>query len=278
MEVDTPLLGRATGTDIHIQSVEARVNGQPAYLQTSPEFFMKRLLAAGSGSIFQICHAFRDEELGRYHRAEFSLLEWYSVGLDYHDLMDEVEALICHLSERTVVVQRLSYNECFENALGINPGRVKIDELRQKVAHEIRGVDVQNLEFDDCLDLLISQVVAPGFDGFTFVYDYPASQAALARLRPGSPALAERFELFHNAQELANGFSELIDDCEQRARFLADNALRRQRGLCEYPIDEAFLAALASGDMPECAGVALGLDRLLMVLQGFDHIDQVSLQ
>lgn len=277
LEVDTPLLGRTTGTDIHIQSIEATVNGQPRYLQTSPEFFMKRLLAAGSGSIYQICHAFRDEELGRYHRAEFSLLEWYSVGLDYHGLMDEVEALLGYLVEPAVEFRRLSYNECFESAVGLNPGAVNIHQLRQKVVQHIGGTDVRNLDFDDCLDLLISQVVAPGFKGFTFVYDYPATQAALARIRPGKPPLAERFELFYNALELANGFSELVDSDEQRRRCIEDNQLRRQRGLTEYPLDEDFLDALAAPGMPDCAGVAIGLDRLLMVLQGYSHIDRAAL-
>lgn len=278
LEVDTPVLGRATGTDRHIQSLEVAVNGARHFLQTSPELYMKRLLAAASGSIYQICHAFRGEEEGRYHHAEFSMLEWYSVGLDYRQLMDEVECLINALVEGGVSIARLSYNECFRQGLGVDPQLADVADLRELVQRELGDVDVGALGFDDCLDLLMSQAIATRFRGFVFIYDYPATQAALARIRPGDPSVAERFELFHDGVELANGFSELIDADEQRRRFLNDNDLRRRAGLPEYPLDEAFLDALAGGGMPECAGVALGLDRLLMVLEGYEHIDAVTMR
>ena len=275
LEVDTPLLSASSNTDIHIESIAARVCGQTQYLQTSPEFAMKRLLAAGSGSIFQIGHAFRDEEQGRRHRPEFSLLEWYGVGLDYRQLMDQVEALIRYLDADASAFQRLSYAQCFEQTLGLNIFEASLARLRETVAEHIAGIDQLSLSASDCLDLLISEVIAKRFDGYTFVYDYPAEQASLARLSRVDPRVAERFELFHQDMELANGFSELTDVHEQRARFEQDNARRVAAGRKPYPIDEDFLAALEQG-LPECAGVALGLDRLLMVLHSADSIDQVT--
>ena len=275
LEVDTPLLSASSNTDIHIESIAARVCGQTQYLQTSPEFAMKRLLAAGSGSIFQIGHAFRDEEQGRRHRPEFSLLEWYGVGLDYHQLMDQVEALIRYLDADASAFQRLSYAQCFEQTLGLNIFEASLARLRETVVEHIAGIDQLSLSASDCLDLLISEVIAKRFDGYTFVYDYPAEQASLARLSRADPRVAERFELFHHDMELANGFSELTDAREQRARFEQDNARRVAAGRKPYPIDEDFLAALEQG-LPECAGVALGLDRLLMVLHSADSINQVT--
>jgi lysyl-tRNA synthetase class 2 len=276
LEVDTPLLAPATNSDIHIQSIEARVNGATRYLQTSPEFAMKRLLAAGSGSIYQICHAFRDEELGRRHRPEFTLLEWYSVGLDYQQLMDQMVELVCALADQPVAVARISYRDVFDSYLGLDPLDSSIDGLRQWVASEIGGIDIDSLDRNDCLDLLLGQVIAPRFDGFTFVYDYPAQQAALARISECDSSVAERFELFHGDLELANGFGELTDAKEQRSRFEADNRAREALGRPVYPLDERFLSALEQG-IPQCSGVALGLERLLMVLLGKDDIAELCL-
>lgn len=273
LEVDTPLLGISTNTDVHIQSITARVNGETMYLQTSPEFAMKQLLAEGSGSIYQIAHAFRDEERGRRHHPEFSLLEWYSVGFNYRQLMDQLQQLIVELSNNEPAFQRLTYYSAFEQVLGVNLRDAGVETCQQLVQQHVPGIDAQTLNRDQCLDLLISEVVSKQFSGFTFIYDYPASQAALARLCANDPALAERFELFYNDMELANGFGELTDAVEQRQRFEADNRKRAEQGLAEYPIDEAFLNALAQG-LPDCSGVALGLDRLLMVMQSFDHIEQ----
>jgi lysyl-tRNA synthetase class 2 len=275
LEVDTPLLSASTNTDIHIESIEARVCGQTQYLQTSPEFAMKRLLAADSGSIFQICHAFRDEEQGRRHRAEFSLLEWYSVGFDYQQLMDQVEALIRTIVGEQSAFQRLTYAQCFEQTLGLDIFNITLSELQQAVGRQISGIDRLSLSANDCLDLLISEVIAKRFEGYTFVYDYPAEQASLARISRQDSRVAERFELFYHDMELANGFSELIDAAEQRTRFEQDNARRVAAGRKPCPVDEDFLAALEQG-MPVCAGVALGLDRLLMVLQAADSITQVN--
>lgn len=275
IEVDTPLLAGATNTDAHIQSVVCRVNQREAYLQTSPEFAMKRLLSEGSGSIFQICHAFRDEEQGARHCPEFTLLEWYSVGFDYRQLMDQVGELLEILTGSEVVVERLSYRQAFQQCLGFDPLTAELDQIRAQVAQSVATIDPQTLSRDDCLDLLMGTTVCHGFKGWTLVYDYPASQAALARLKSDDPRVAERFELFYRDMELANGFSELTDAEEQRSRFERDNVNRLTAGLAEYPVDEQFLAALEAG-MPNCAGVAVGIERLLMVLSNTSDIRQVQ--
>jgi lysyl-tRNA synthetase class 2 len=274
LEVDTPLLDAASNPDPQIQSIEARVNGQRRYLQTSPEFAMKRLLAEGSGPIYQIAHAFRDEERGRRHRPEFLLLEWYVPEMDYRDLMGQVEALVRSLWPGAGKARRLGYVEAFEQYAGIDPLAAALEDLRTAARRAAPGLETERLDRDACLDLLMSFRVAPAFEGLVFVQDYPASQAALARLKPEDPRLAERFELYWGDLELANGFGELTDADEQRARFEADNAQRRAQGLPVCPLDEAFLAALAR--VPACSGVALGLDRLLMAMQGVADIAEVQ--
>ena len=273
LEVDTPLLMRHTNPDANISSIQTTYAGRSGFLQTSPEFAMKRLLAAGSGSIYQLCHAFRDGEQGRLHRPEFSLLEWYREGYDYWQLMDEIELLITSLSLRYCEFDRICYQDLFRQHLHIDLGQIGLDELRQVCRVRVPGTDTLGLSFDECLDLLLGVVITPSIQGYLFVHDYPMSQASLARRKAGTEC-AERFELFHNGVELANGFSELTDAKEQRTRFERDNQMRVQRGLPEYAPDEAMLAALEAG-MPDCAGVALGLDRLLMVLLDLDSIDQV---
>lgn len=273
LEVDTPLLSGATNTDAQIESIGVLNARQELFLQTSPEFAMKRLLAAGSGSIYQICHAFRGMETGRLHNAEFTLLEWYRVAYDYQALMNEVEALIDSLSDRSNSYRRIRYRDLLIEYADVDISNIQLSKLRG-ISHElVPGTDSDELDFDQCLDLLLSMVVAPRLQGYVFVYDYPVSQAALARVSAINPSVAERFELFHGGLELANGFSELTDAKIQRRRFENDNELRVTRGLPRYPIDEHLLAALETG-MPECAGVALGLDRLLMVLLKLDSIDQ----
>jgi lysyl-tRNA synthetase class 2 len=273
LEVETPLLSKTTNPDPQVASMLAHNQGQDLYLQTSPEFAMKRLLAAGSGSIYQICRAFREGEKGRRHHPEFTLLEWYRIGFDYQALMDEMEQLIDELSGGNNVYRRLSYRELLIEYAGIDFLNIELAELRTSCSELISGTNAGELDFDQCLDLLIGLVISPQLEGYLFVYDYPISQAALARASSDNPLLAERFELFYNDLELANGFSELTDAGLQRSRFEKDNRLRAAKGLPEYPLDGALLAALESG-MPECAGVALGIDRLLMVLLGLDTIDQ----
>lgn len=273
LEVDTPVLSKSTNTDAQIASIRAFNQREALYLQTSPEFAMKRLLVAGSGSIYQICHAFREAETGRRHHPEFTLLEWYRVGYDYHALMDEVEVLIDTLSDRTNSYRRVRYRDLLIEHTNVDITCIQLPELREKSGELVTSADTDDLDFDQCLDLLLSMVVAPCLKGYVFVYDYPISQAALAKASASNPAVAERFELFHDDLELANGFSELTDAKIQRSRFEKDNDSRAAKGLPRYPVDEHLLAALESG-LPECAGVALGLDRLLMVLLGLDSIDQ----
>ena len=274
LEVDTPLLSMATNTDVHIQSIAASACSSSLYLQTSPEFAMKRLLVEGSGSIYQICHAFRDEERGTLHRPEFTLLEWYSLGFDYLALINQMQDLIGCLLEQELTFHKISYFESFQKHLTLDLITASLTECQQCVAAYIPGIYIRQLNRDDCLDLLMSQVVSKRFEGFTVVYDYPASQASLSRIKIDEPHLAERFELFYNDMELANGFSELTDANEQRQRFLEDNQKRAAAGLNVYPIDEEFLLALEQG-LPDCAGVALGLDRILMVMQQVDSIGEV---
>lgn len=271
LEVETPLLSVAGTTDPQIESFVTHYSGpggdRRLYLATSPEFPMKRLLAAGSGPIFQVCKAFRQGEAGCLHNPEFTLLEWYRPGYDHHRLMDEVEALLAAVCEEPPAkAERWTYAELFETHLAVDPHRATWAELRRLAqAHpSLAGVD--GLDRDGWLDLLMSHCIQPqlGLDAPCFVYHYPASQAALARIAPGEPPVAERFELIWRGVELANGFHELSDAQQQRRRFTADNARRRELGLAEVVMDERLLQALAAG-LPDCAGVALGLDRLLLM-------------
>jgi lysyl-tRNA synthetase class 2 len=273
MEVDTPLMMPTTGTDVNIASIAIDLEGDQRYLQTSPEYAMKRLLAAGSGSIFQICHAFRLGEEGRLHSTEFTLLEWYRSGYGYWQLMDEIELLLTTLSHRRCKFDRSSYKSLFASRLQIDLDSVALAGLRACCERRVAGCDAAALDFDQCLDLLLAVVIAPTLEGYHFVYDYPSSQASLARVSDADSSVAERFELFYDGIELANGFSELTDASQQRSRFEHDNALRRDRGLPALDIDERLLGALESG-IGECAGVALGLDRLLMVLLELDSLDR----
>lgn len=283
LEVETPILSSAAATDPHLHTVAACPIDDPAgglYLHTSPEFAMKRLLAAGAGSIYQLCHVFRAGERGRRHNPEFTLLEWYRVGFDHHELMAEVAALVTETLAGRVplgAVEKLAFAEAFERYAGIDPHRASGAQLAA-VARG-RGIAVEGLateETDAWRDLLLTHLVEPhlGRGRLTFLYDYPASQAVLARIRPGDPPLASRFELYLEGLELANGFHELADAAEQRARFERDNAERARRGLPVMPVDERLLAALAHG-LPPCAGVALGVDRLLMVAAGTGAIADV---
>ncbi|MBS0613087.1 MAG: EF-P lysine aminoacylase GenX [Proteobacteria bacterium] len=276
LEVQTPILSAAGSSDPQIDSLHTRIAGRPQawYLNTSPEFAMKRLLAAGSGDIYQLSKVFRDGEIGRWHEPEFSLLEWYRVGFDDHALMDEVAELLATLlpASPAGAPERLSYREALQRHAGVDSHSATDEDLAQ--AARRAGIDCPSeLDRDARLDLLMSLVVGPklGRGRITFVCDYPASQAALARLKPGQPAAAARFELYREGIELANGFHELTDADEQRARFERDLELRRQRGQPTPPMDERLLAALAAG-MPDCAGVALGFDRLVAVALGADRL------
>ena len=278
LEVETPLLSAAGNPDPHITSfTTCPVPGEsPRYLNTSPEFAMKRLLAAGSGPIYQVCKAFRQGEQGSRHNPEFTLLEWYRPGYDHFRLMDEVEAVVRRLAAGLRVlgpVERFSYRVAFQRHLAIDPFLAEVDELA--ACARARGLAVDGLtERDQWLDLLMGHCVQPllGREGPCFIHDSPASQAALARIRPGDPPVAERFELFIDGVELANGFHELQDAGEQRARFEADLRHRQLTGGEAVALDERVLGALKAG-LPACAGVALGLDRLLLVLSGCERLE-----
>ncbi len=279
LEVETPILGRATVTDVHLASLATRIQGEREdfYLQTSPEYAMKRLLAAGSGDIFQVCKAFRDGERGRHHNPEFTLIEWYRVGFDHVALMREVEALLSRLlgARLSAPAETLSYREAFVRVLEIDPVTAPLAALRHLAARRL-GADAASLgdDRDTVLDLLVGALVGPalGAQRITFVDRYPASQAALARLLPGEAPEAARFEAYVGGLELCNGFHELGDAREQRRRFEADRAARRARGLPLPPVDERLLAALAAG-LPDSAGVAVGFDRIVMLALGLDSID-----
>ncbi len=282
LEVETPTLSVAALTDPAIDSFSTlyigpgHADGLNLYLHTSPEFPMKRLLAAGSGPIFQIGKVFRQGEAGRRHNPEFTLLEWYRPGFDHHQLMDEVEALVALLLGLQGPAQRLSYREAFLRFAQIDPLAASIDELRQAADRLGCGDFDAGEERDLWLDLILSHSVEPhlGSDGLCFLTDYPASQAALARLKPDNPQVAERFELYFQGVELANGFHELGDSAEQRRRFETELAERAGQGRERPPMDERLLAALESG-FPDCAGVALGIDRLVMLVVGAESLDQV---
>ena len=281
LEVDTPVLSPATVTDPHIDSFKTTLANTTLYLQTSPEFAMKRLLAAGYPSVYQIGKAFRLEEISPLHNPEFTLLEWYRLSMDYEQLMHDVESLFLRLATLFNVetcCYRLSYREAFHNALGIDALMISVSELRLYCDENNidTPVGMSDSEIDEWLDWLMVSQVAPSFpkDRFTVLYDYPASQSALARIRRDHPPVAERFEVFWGDIELANGFHELTDADEQHQRFLADNDKRRANGQQPVAIDENLLAALESG-LPDCAGVAVGLDRLLMVLLGKTSIRDV---
>lgn len=275
LEVETPLLGQAASTDLHLASLSLATGNK--FLQTSPEFAMKRLLAAGSGAIYQICKAFRADEAGSRHNPEFTMLEWYRPGFDHLDLMGEVAELLRQLlGERPV--RELTYRAAFEQVLSIDPHQSNKVVLA-KLAQQHTGYEVAvDDDRDILLDLLMSQVVEPqlGRAEFTFIYDYPASQCALARVTNDAEgvAVAQRFELYIEGVELANGYFELTDANEQQRRFDADLAERKRRALPEVPADQRLVAALQSG-MPTCAGVALGLDRLLMLLADAKSIRDV---
>ncbi len=279
LEVQTPILSAAAITEPQIESLRTQVAGRqgPYFLNTSPEFAMKRLLAAGSGDIYQLSRVFRDGEIGRWHEPEFTMLEWYREGFDDHRLMDEVAELVASVLAPVRSLQpaeRMTYRQALLRHAHVDIDSAGLEELA--TAARALGIDCRGeLDRDARLDLLMSLAVGPklGRDRPTFVYDYPASQAALARLKPQQPPVAARFELYLDGIELANGFHELTDAYEQRARFERENGLRAARGQRQLPLDEHLLSALQAG-VPDCAGVALGFDRLVAVAMRADGLLQ----
>lgn len=283
LEVDTPMLSVAAPTDPHIHSLKTRIGAEVAsrFLHTSPEFPMKRLLAAGIGDCWQLARVFRDGERGRLHAPEFDLLEWYRTGFDHHALMGEVEALVRAVvePERSVPpASKMTYRDAFVDHAGVDPLEASVAELRDTLhrADVSMPAGLEEAGRDEWLDCLLSAVVVPALprDRLVFIHDWPASQAALARYEPDDPRLARRFELYWDGIELANGYHELADAGEQRDRFENDLARRREAGAVPVPPDERLLEALSAG-LPDCAGVALGFDRLVLQAAGADAIDEV---
>ncbi|MGO2135018.1 EF-P lysine aminoacylase EpmA [Marinobacter sp.] len=279
LEVETPVLGRCGVTDPNLDGISAQISAQGVEggrLQTSPEYHMKRLLAADVGSIYQISKVFRNGERGRRHNPEFSMLEWYRIGFDDAALMEEVSDLVsgwlnCPRPKIT------SYRQAMIDWASIDPFAISEEDLRQRCRQWLEPEQLTDLNRDGCLDLLMSFAVEPnlGTETPVFITQYPASQASLARIsNVDGFDVAHRFELYIDGLELCNGYWELTCAAEQRARFEADNRLRNAAGKPEMDVDEAFLAAIEQG-LPDCAGVALGLDRLLMLKMGTRDIADV---
>jgi lysyl-tRNA synthetase class 2 len=283
LEVETPSLSQATVTDVHLDAFSTEFNfdisgqSKSLYLQTSPEYAMKRLLAAGIGSIFQLSKAFRNEGKGRFHNPEFTMLEWYRPGFDQFQLMAEVSDLVSLLLN-TEQSEQLTYQQAFIDHLGVDPLNANLAQLKSCVnEHELEGEWLENEQsLDTLLQFLFSMLIEPklGQERPCFIYHFPASQASLAKISAENSLVAERFELYYQGVELANGFNELTDAKEQRSRFIKDNLLRQANNKPTKAIDENLLSALEFG-LPDCSGVALGVDRLLMLALKASNISDV---
>jgi len=280
LSVDTPALSQYAVTDTNIESLSVSANNDREYfLHTSPEFCMKRLLAAGYPDIYSICRVFRDGEAGRYHVPEFTMVEWYRLGFDLGGIVEDTTSFIAscldfpRLADRVV---HFDFADAFREFAEIDVIEASIDELSNRCDADERLQATVGSDRDAWLDLILGTVIAPQFvpDQLTVVQYYPASQAALARLCPGDNRFADRFEVFCGSLELANGYVELTDAKEQRQRMDSDLRKRRDSGRTELPWDKTLIAALESG-LPQCAGVAVGLERLQMIFDGTDDIREV---
>jgi lysyl-tRNA synthetase class 2 len=282
LEVETPILVNAPVTDVQIDSIAVPItmpDGVGHYLHASPEYAMKRLLAAGSGDIYQICRVFRGGgERGSLHNPEFTMIEWYRVGASLEALMQEVGDLVAELlGGAPRQHEMLSYADALARHARIDLFAASLDSVRESaIAHGLASANAGAASRDELLDFLMGTVVGPrlGHGALTFVHRYPKSQAALARVDPADSRVALRFELYADGIELANGFDELANAREQRERFEADRAERARRGLPDRAPDARLLAALESG-LPGCAGVALGFDRVMMLARQAQRIDAV---
>ncbi len=281
LEVETPLMCHSSVTDPFIESIPALYQAYPHeepkrfYLQTSPEYAMKRLLVAGSGSIFQLCKAFRQGEIGRFHNPEFTMLEWYRIGFDHLQLMQEIDELL-RLVLETEPADKITYAALFKSTLDIDALNASLTTLQNcAIAHHINIHDTIT-DRDTWLSLLLTHCIEPSLGQHRpcFIYDFPASQASLARLNVDDPTTASRFEVYYRGMELANGWHELNDNSEQRHRFEANNAKRAALQLPIMPLDELFLASLETG-LPDCSGVALGIDRLIMLATAKTSLPEV---
>jgi len=299
LEVETPALSLAGNTDPFIESFQFTINNATRYLHTSPEYPMKRLLASGSGDIYQICKVWRKGETGRNHNPEFTLLEWYRVGFSYHQLMLEVQQLLhCLLPKLDSHSQFLTYEALFLEKFGFNPHIANHNELIACVEKNISGLNCDGLSSQDLLDALLTHCVEPDFSEtcLTFVYDYPVSQSALAQLRQpksiktgggvfeksstkifndtNKHPVAERFEVYLGQIELGNGYQEEVSYRRNKNILQQENGARKQGGLDPITEDKHFLAASEAG-IPHSSGVAIGLDRILMCILGVDSIEEV---
>ncbi len=279
LEVETPLLSNATVTDPNLYSFETTFHNKTFYLQTSPEYAMKRLLCNGSGAIFQITKSFRNDELGKQHNPEFTMLEWYRPGFNHHDLMNEIDEFLQTIIQAPKA-EKITYKEIFLKLLDINPLDASIEQLEliAKQHIEITFSSEQKHDRDFWLYLLMTHLIEPNLSKNvpTFIFDFPASQAALARIGKNqqNENIAERFEVYLGGMELANGFHELSDAVEQEKRFQHEQQLRQQLNLATVPYDKNLIAALNQG-LPNCAGVALGVDRLIMLALKKSSIQEV---
>lgn len=278
LEVETPIMARYGVTDVYLENIEAIFRNQKYSLQTSPEYHMKRLLAAGSGPIFQLSRVFRDDEWGRWHNPEFTMLEWYQPGIEHHALMAEMADFLQYmLGDNLPVLHKITWQQAFIDACDCDPFAVSLDELKALLAvydlHTVLPED--ETDRDQYFFLLMTHIVEPAlahYPGPVAVYDYPPSQAALAQVN--AAGRAERFEIYYKGIELANGFHELTDYEAQKDRFEQDAFLRNQKNLPTSSADIFLLEALKQG-LPPASGVALGVDRLLALMAGFTAIAPV---
>ncbi len=281
LEVDTPILSRFAASDPHIESIEVTLQLDPDkswFLQTSPEYCMKRLLSAGYPDIYEICKVFRDAEAGRYHQPEFTMVEWYRLDFGLNDIVQDTLEFITTLVDAKrfdKAPMLLSHAEAFAEFAGIDSSTADIETLSAAAAADDQLKQSLGDSRDDWLDLILAEKISSKFptDRLTALCHYPASQAALSRICPDDASVADRFEVFAGDLELANGYVELVDAKEQSSRFEADQSARKLAGRPQRPIDRAFIAALASG-LPACAGVAVGFDRVHMLNEGTGDIRQ----
>ncbi len=286
VEVETPALSLGTVTDVYLDAFSCRYNflsnstleqSAPLYLQTSPEFHMKRLLASGYGCIFQIAKAFRHEDAGRYHNPEFTLLEWYRLGFDHFELMNEVAELLKTVLGCAEPIQ-VTYQQLFIEQLGLDPLEANRKQLIAVITENNKLSDwlLNEQNSDILLQFIFNEIIEPNIGKSTpcFVYNFPQPQASLARTCPDDNRVAQRFECYYQGIELVNGFNELTEAEQQIERFQEDNSQRTALALGEKPIDNNFISALSNG-LPQCSGVALGIDRLVMLALKAEHIEQV---
>lgn len=280
LEVEVPILGVGTCVEPYIDSLETVVNGERRFLQTSPEFCLKRLLAADIGPLYSLSKAFRDGEQGKLHSPEFTLLEWYRPGWDERQLMEEVADLLALIFPSIPRVD-YAYRDIFLTVIDIDPHIASVNELQQavelRIAIKLDPIKSEKQQRNRCLDLLMTHCIEPVLpEGLVFIYDYPSTQSTLAKIDVDNTGVkvTRRFEAYLTGIELANGYWELTDPSEQLERFRNDQAFRRQQNLPPFPYDQQLIAALESG-MPAAAGVALGIDRLLMAMTGVKDIQAV---